>query len=150
MQPYSEKWPGQGPLSLVDGVHGAVYSDSYFQGFEFNDMDVVINLGEKKSIREVRVTMLQDIRSWIFFPEYVEFSVSHDGANFERVGSVRTVNEHERMDGTFLKNYAVTLEPTQTTFVKVKARNVGMCPAWHPGFAYKGKAWVFADEIVIR
>jgi hypothetical protein len=135
---------------MVDGARGATYFDTYFQGFEFNDMDVVIDLGGKKSIREVRVTMLQDIRAWIFFPEYVEFFVSHDGANFEHVGVVQTVNENERTDGTFLKDYAVTLENRVANFVRVRAKNVGMCPSWHIGFEYKGKAWVFADEIIVR
>jgi len=150
LQPYSEKWPGQGPLNLVDGIHGAAYFDTFFQGFEFNDMDVVIDLGGKKEIRELRVTMLQDIRAWIFFPEHVEFFVSHDGANFERVGDVRTVNENERTDGVFLKDYAITLEKRSANFVRVRGKNIGMCPPWHIGFEYNGKAWVFADEIVVH
>jgi hypothetical protein len=150
LQPYSEKWPGQGPLNLVDGTHGAVYFDTFFQGFEHNDMDVVVDLGGKKSIQEVRVTMLQDIRAWIFFPEYVEFFASHDGANFERIGEVRTVNKNERVDGVFLMDYAITLENRSTNFIRVKAKNIGMCPPWHIGFEYTGKAWVFADEIVVR
>jgi len=25
-----------------------------------------------------------------------------------------------------------------------------MCPPWHIGFEYHGKAWLFADEIVVR
>ncbi len=150
LQPYSEKWPGQGPLDLVDGHRGATYFDTYFQGFEFNDLDVVIDLGGRKRIREVRVGMLQDIRAWVFLPEHVEFFVSHDGANFERVGDVQTVNENERKDGVFMKEYAIALENRSTNFVRVKAKNVGMCPPWHIGFEYKGKAWLFADEVVIR
>ena len=150
LQPFSEKWPGQGPLNMVDGEHGATYFDGYFQGFEFNDMDVVVDLGGKKDIREIRVTMLQDIRTWILLPEYVEFFVSHDGANFEPVGTVTTVNENERKDGVFLKDYSVTMEKRSANFVRVHAKNVGMCPPWHIGYEYRGKAWVFADEIVVR
>jgi hypothetical protein len=150
LQPYSQKWPGQGQLNMVDGMRGATYFDGYFQGFEFNDMDIVVDLGGKKDVREIRVTMLQDIRTWIFFPEYVEFSVSHDGANFEPVGAVETVNENERKDGVFLKDYSVVLEKRSANFVRVHAKNVGMCPPWHIGYEYKGKAWVFADEIVVR
>jgi hypothetical protein len=150
LQPYSDKWPGQGPLNMVDGAHGATYFDGYFQGFEYNDMDVVVDLGGKKEIQEIRVTMLQDIRTWILLPEYVEFFVSHDGANFEPVGRIQTVNEDERKDGTFLKEYAVTMEKRPVNFVRVHAKNIGMCPPWHIGYEYKGKAWVFADEVVIR
>jgi hypothetical protein len=135
---------------MVDGARGATYFDTYFQGFEFNDMDVVIDLGGRRAIHDVRVTMLQDIRAWIFFPEHVEFFVSHDGANFERVGDVRTVNENEKKDGTFLKEYAVTLENGSANFVRVRAKNAGLCPPWHIGYEYRGKAWVFADEIIVH
>jgi hypothetical protein len=150
LQPFSEKWPGQGALNMVDGARGSTYFDGFFQGFEFNDMDVVVDLGGKKEIRDIRTTMLQDIRAWILLPEHVEFLVSHDGANFEPVGMVRTVNENERKDGVFLKEYAVTMEPRTVNFVRVRARNVGMCPPWHIGYEYRGKAWVFADEISVR
>ena len=148
--PYSDKWPGQGPLNMVDGMRGSTYFDSYFQGFEFNDMDIVIDLGGKKEIQDVRVTMLQDIRAWIFLPEHVEFFLSHDGANFEKVGDVKTANEHERTDGIFLKEYTVMLEKRPANFVRVRAKNVGLCPPWHPGFEYHGKAWLFADEVIIH
>jgi hypothetical protein len=150
LQPYSEKWPGEGPLTLVDGRHGSTYADGFFQGFEFNDMDVVVSLGGEKEIQGVSVTMLQDIRSWIFYPETVAFSVSADGTRFEDVGLVTTVNDHERMDGSYTKEYAVSFPKRTAGFVRVHARNTGMCPPWHIGYIYKGKAWLFADEISIR
>jgi len=150
LQPYSDKWPGQGPLNMVDGKRGAAYFDTYFQGFEFNDMDIVIDLGGKKPVHEVRVTMLQNTGVWIFLPERVEFFISHDGANFEKVGDLQTVNENDRKEGTFLKDYAINLDQKSANFVRVRAKNIGMCPPWHVGFEYHGKAWLFADEVVIR
>jgi hypothetical protein len=150
LQPYSEKWPGQGALNMVDGARGATYFDTYFQGFEFNDLDAVVDLGGKKEIGEISMTALQDIRAWIFFPRYVEFFISHDGANFEPVGTVQTVSDSERTDGTFLKTYTVTLDRRSANFVRVRAKNMGMCPPWHIGFEYNGKAWIFADEITVH
>jgi hypothetical protein len=150
LQPYSEKWPGEGVLTLVDGRRGSTFSDGRFQGFEFNDMDVVVSLGGAKDVQGMSVTMLQDIGSWIFFPVSVEFSVSSDGTRFENVGQITTVNEHERMSGSYAKEYAVSFENRRAGFVRVHARNVGMCPPWHIGYFYKGKAWLFTDEIVVR
>jgi hypothetical protein len=113
-------------------------------------MDIVIDLGGSRPVREIGVTMLQDIRTWIFFPEQVEFFLSHDGANFEKVGDIKTVNEHERTDGTFMKDYTIRLENRTANFVRVRAKNIAMCPPWHVGYEYHGKAWLFADEIVIH
>jgi hypothetical protein len=33
-------------------------------------------------------------------------------------------------------------------YVRVFARNLGVCPPWHLGRA--GKAWLFVDEIVVE
>ncbi|MGQ1788237.1 hypothetical protein [Saccharicrinis sp. GN24d3] len=33
-------------------------------------------------------------------------------------------------------------------YIKIKAKSVGQCPDWHPGKG--GKAWLFAEEIVIK
>jgi hexosaminidase len=37
--------------------------------------------------------------------------------------------------------------PSPARFVRVRARNVGICPSWHPGAGEK--CWVFIDEIVV-
>ncbi len=33
-------------------------------------------------------------------------------------------------------------------YIRVFAKNRGVCPHWHPGAG--GKAWIFADEIVVE
>ena len=135
---------------MVDGDRGGAYFDTYFQGFESNDMDVVIDLGGKKQLHEVRVAMLQDIRAWIFLPRVCRILRVTRRRQLRELGVVQTVNENERKDGAFLKEYSITLENRSANFVRVKAKNVGMCPPWHIGYEYKGKAWIFADEIGIH
>lgn len=150
LQPFSEKWPGQGVLNLVDGKRGTLYPDGFFQGFEQNDMDVIINLGGSREIESVSASVLQDIRAWIFFPEQVSFAVSVDGARFDPVGEVRLPNEFERKEGSYRKEYGVTFPKRTVAFIRVRAKNIGMCPPWHGGAEYKGKAWVFCDEVVVK
>ncbi len=33
-------------------------------------------------------------------------------------------------------------------FIKIAAKNIGVCPKWHPGSG--NKAWIFIDEITIK
>jgi hypothetical protein len=41
------------------------------------------------------------------------------------------------------------LQKTATArYVKIKAKNVGVCPAWHAGNG--GKAWIFVDELGVE
>jgi hypothetical protein len=150
LQPFSEKWPGQGVLNLVDGKRGSTYADGAFQGYEFNDMDVILNLGGARDVASVTASMLQDIRSWILLPEYVSISVSVDGARFDPVGEVRVTNENDRKDGVFPVEFTATFPKRTAAFIRVHAKNVGMCPPWHVGYEYKGKAWLFCDEVVVK
>ncbi len=42
----------------------------------------------------------------------------------------------------------VRAAPDRARYVRVRARSMGVCPAWHPGAG--DAAWVFADEIRVN
>jgi hexosaminidase len=89
---------------------------------------------------------LQDEGSWIFMPQQVDFFVSSDGTNYEKPMTV--LNEiPEQKEGPIIKEFSVTMKGEKVRFIKVVAKNRGVCPAWHPGAGQK--AWLFADEISI-
>jgi hypothetical protein len=58
------------------------------------------------------------------------------------VGEVRLPDEHERKDGVCKKDFGVTFPKRTAASIRVRAKNVGMCPLWHIGYESKGKAWV--------
>lgn len=45
-------------------------------------MEVIVDLGEVKEIKEIMVGFLQDTRAWIYYPKFVEFYSSLDGEEF--------------------------------------------------------------------
>ena len=47
-----------------------------------------------------------------------------------------------------IKDYSKKLSGVSTRFIKVVGKTIGKCPPWHLGAG--GKAWVFADEVVIK
>ena len=47
-----------------------------------------------------------------------------------------------------MKDYVSTFSQREARFVKVNAKNIGICPEWHPGSGNRG--WLFVDEIVIN
>jgi len=142
---YSHQYTGGGDQALVDGVRGGPdFRLGVWQGYEGNDMTVVLDLGKIKNIDSVRLGCLQDENSWIFFPELVEFSFSKDGTTFSKQIVVR--NEIPlQAPGGLLKEFAVKGEPAR--FIKVRAKSIGLCPPWHKGAG--GKAWVFVDELIV-
>lgn len=145
--PASEKYPVGGAVALTDGLKGGRDYHFNWQGFEETEMDAVVDLGEMKKIRSVSVDFFQDTNSWIWVPEQVEFFVSRDGGTFERIG-LQNRRTDERAAGAIIENFAVSLAPTPARLVKIKTKSRLQCPTWHKGAG--GKAWIFADEIVIE
>ena len=145
---FSNKYDAGGTFALVDGIQGTRnYSDGHWQGFEGDDMEVVIDLGESRSVSKISVGFLQRNPSWIFFPEWVAFSTSEDGSEFVEWGRVMNdVPDSEA--GTLVKNFQIRADKQSARYVKVRARNMGVCPPWHAGAG--GKAWIFVDEIVVE
>ena len=146
---YSNQYNAGGDEALIDGLRGPnSYPTGFWQGFQGQDFEALVDLGSIKQISNVSIGSIQDIKSWIWFPKDVEFFTSNDGQNFTSIGLLNndfSVNEY----GSFIKDFKVSLEkPISTKYIKVKATNFGKCPEWHLG--YGGETWLFFDEIVIE
>jgi alpha-L-fucosidase len=143
----SSKYPGSGPLGLTDGVKGDLnHEDPAWQGYEGTDLEAVVDLGSVKNIRRIGVDCLQNKDSWIFFPEYVEYSFSENGTEFS--GASRIVQKGAAVaQGAQRADFVLTVPGMRARYVKVVAKNIGVCPPGHPGAG--GRAWLFVDEIVI-
>jgi hexosaminidase len=111
------------------------------------DIEAVVDLGRIKRIRQLSVGFLQDNNAWIFMPEKVEYSLSKDGKQFSVDAVVPNVIPH-RQGGIIRKDFKAVISPTRARYVRIKAKNTGVCPSWHKGAG--GKAWIFADEIIIK
>ncbi len=135
-------------LTLRDGLRGSTsFNDGNWQGFHQNDFVAVIDLGETKSISNITTSFLQNTMSWIFFPTSVEFAVATDSIQFQSVGTTEipiALQNEERS----IKEVKQEFPSAEVRFIRVSAKNVGICPEWHTG---KGeKAWLFVDEIIVE
>ena len=80
-------------------------------------------------------------------PEVVEFAVSMDGKEFTDIGTA-TSDTPQKTPDKIIEDLSVIVEKQRARYVRVKAKNLGTCPPWHPGAG--GKAWVFVDEIMVE
>jgi len=143
----SPMYSGGGELALVDGLRGgADFRTGAWQGYEGVDLDAVVDLGATQTVRRITAGFLRNQNSWIFLPERVEYSISTDGAAFTKVAEWAP-GAPSAGDGDTIRNLASGAIDRSARFVRVYAKSIGVCPAWHPGAG--GKAWVFVDEIVI-
>jgi hexosaminidase len=142
-----ERYTGGGPFALVDGIRGTLtFSDGTWQGFHGKDLDAVIDLGTETDITRITVGCLETTRSWIFLPTEIEISVSTDGEAYASIWKdsfpVPTVLRAPK-----IMTYGGDMS-ARARYVRVRAKNIGACPGWHPG---KGDdAWLFVDEIMVE
>jgi hypothetical protein len=145
---YGSQYTGGGDFALIDGVRGAKnFTDGAWQGYQGQDMVAIVDLGRTQNVSKLGGGFLQDIASWIWMPRQIDFELSSDGKNFQPALTL-TNDVSEIAYGAIVKDFVGTIRPQQVRFVKIIARNIGPIPAWHPGAG--GKAWIFADEIIIE
>lgn len=148
VDPYKDKYSGGGKDALTDGNWGSRnFGDGRWQGFEGKDLDAIIDLGREIRVKSVRVGFLEDMNSWIFFPTSVEISLSLDGKDFQNAAAFSR-EIPSGMTSPSLEDFSTDLEELPARYVRVRAKNVGVCPPWHPGNG--GSAWLFADEIQVN
>ncbi|MEI8203993.1 MAG: family 20 glycosylhydrolase, partial [Bacteroidota bacterium] len=148
INPYSANYSASGANSLIDGQKGTNnFRDGIWQGFQKKDMEAIIDLKNAAKVQYISAGFLQSVPSWIFYPEWVEFSGSMDGKTYTSISKV--VNSISMKDeNTTTHDFETTFPPVTYRYIKVIAKSVGICPEWHNGAG--GEAWVFSDEIIIK
>ena len=145
---FNERYNGGGDVALTDGRLGTTYFQSgEWQGFEGNDLEAVIDLTKQTQLNNLSIGFLNDPNVWIFFPTEVIFSASDDGINFKQVVEIKN-NIPTTNQELMIKRFSAKVDNVKARYLKVFAKNIGVCPTWHKGAG--GKAWIFADEVTIE
>jgi hexosaminidase len=146
---YSERYPAQGAHALNDGLQGSPrFNDGMWQGFNGNNLDVVIELPDIVELHSVSLSCLQDQRAWIFLPEEVRFYTSDDGNVFQLIGANHNTIPQTTDSPVVQKFECRPVNLLKSKYIRVEGINIGKCPSWHEGAGEK--AWIFADEIIIN
>ncbi|MBK9570090.1 MAG: discoidin domain-containing protein [Chitinophagaceae bacterium] len=146
--PASDKYPGDGAFTLVNGVQNekGFARSKEFIGFSGADCEALIDLGSSQSINMVVVNLLRRNSSWIWRPQTAEVFGSGDGQNWH---SLKLTDDfEERKDGTGKGKMTLSFPATVTRYIKVLVTNWGTIPEGSPGAG--NKAWLFVDEIEVN
>jgi hexosaminidase len=146
--PFSDKYKAFGEKTLVNGITGSgAFDDGQWQGFEGTDMDVIIDLGSVTTVTGITTQFMAAAGSWLFLPQWVEFSLSEDGTGYTSAGRIETTLSPQEQ-GNRTESYFVSFPESGVRYVRVFAKGLITCPPWHSGAG--GKAWLFCDEIIIN
>ncbi len=145
--PVSKYYMADGPNSLTDGVRGTTAVGKYWHAFNGKDLIATIDLGAETSVQKITIGCLQHYVDWIFLPQSVTFQISNDGKIFTDAGTIKnTISPDEK--SSVIKDFTLDFPAQKAKFIRVTAKNLGVCPKGHPGEGQH--AWVFADEIIIQ
>ena len=160
---YSNQYASTGQNALIDGVQGGnEFRTGDYQGYWAQDLVTEISFTEPRILKEVGMSCLQDMKSWIFYPSEIIVEVSFDGTNFEALTPILTdkKNSSKLAGGSTIPYFNDYVGPTNTDFftptnstkpihkIRVRAKNFGKCPTWHLGAG--SDTWLFADELIFR
>ncbi len=134
---------------LVDGLQGSLNPiDGYWQAFEGNDLDVLLDLGEVVPVQTLFTTFLDGKGSIIIAPSTVVFEVSENGKDFSELEEIEREVVEQKDILVREKHVAVLNEPARVRYIRIKATNGRVCP---PGYLEEGMpAWLYIDEIVVE
>lgn len=143
----STNYRAEGNLSLFDGQRGSDnFKDGKWLGFEGDDVEIIVDLGTVKAIKQIRLSCMQNLGGWIFYPQQLTYELSQDGSAYTAAYTYQHQVTKEDSDG--FSEFPSVMKDIKARYIKVKARNVGVCPAWHDGSG--GKAWMFIDELLVE
>lgn len=145
---YNPQYTAGGDAGLLDGLYGDIdWRKGRWQGFQAQDFEAEIDLGKILAVNFVAANFLQDQKSWIFYPTQIEFYGSSDRKKWTLISS-QSMNKLGRDDERNTLTKISTKTKLQARYIRVKAKNFGKIPAWHPGAG--GDAFIFIDEIEIN
>ncbi|WP_299678165.1 GH92 family glycosyl hydrolase [uncultured Dokdonia sp.] len=147
---YANAYNAGGNDALIDGIRGtANFRTGTWQGYHDRDVIATVDLGKNQDITSIETNFLEDQGSWIFFPTEVELLVSSDGKNFKPYKSQKIATPTPT-DKVAIKTIKGEGKRSNIRYVKLIAKTLGPVPTWHKGHPYKGRSWVFVDEIAIQ
>jgi hexosaminidase len=142
----SDKYPGNsGAFGLVNGAMSetGINSDEWL-GWSGEDMEAIIDLGKEEQVTNVNEHVLDQRRSQVYAPAYLEAFSSVDGINFTSLGKTTEVVSQSSNMSTM----NIQFSPVAARYIKVVAKNYGKIPDGQPGAG--SAAWLFCDEIGVN
>ncbi|MGZ9584277.1 DUF4855 domain-containing protein [Paenibacillus marinisediminis] len=147
-KPANSGYPDSGNELTNGQFGGADFRNEQWQGYAGSDYPeersrtITFDLGQDKSIGQIKAHFLQDAAPGIYFPKNVVISVSSDGQSWGKLATVSQTPSQNGVSADFMKwNGAIDGVPGNPGADKVYARYVKV--------EFPINVWVFIDEIEV-
>lgn len=133
--------------ALTDGLYGGTTFVESWIGWEGEDGEFVLDMGEEKTFSSVSTDFLHQLGQWILLPRSVSYAYSSDNKNFMSLGTF-DFEEDRDVSVKFVQGKVCAASPVKARYIRVNVKSIGLCPSWHYGVGYP--AWFFLDEVVVE
>lgn len=133
--------------ALTDGLYGGTTFVESWVGWQGEDADFVLDMGEQKQVNKITTDFLHQLGQWILQPKSVAYYASDDNKNYRLLGT-HEFPEDRDISVKFVPATVTLSAPVQARYIRVVVKTLGLCPSWHYGVGYP--AWFFLDEVVVE
>lgn len=124
------------------------FRDGKWTGFNGNNIETTVDLGETKTISNVSVNCLEKFQDYILFPKKLKVYASNSKeSNFKKLGELKIKSEGPGSVG-IIKRFNLNFPEETAQYFKIIVENPKVLPVSHP--AAGSKSWIFVDEIMIQ
>ncbi len=144
-----KKYAKEDPQTLTDGSLGGSSFFANWLGFEGNDLEAVVDLGEVQEIKHASSGFLQVTNHIVFFPNEVTYWHSTDNKNFKKLGvaiNAKPISKESKVND--IEFFNIDFKPVKARYLKIRAKSVSKAPVWHNAAGLP--VWLFCDEIMVN
>jgi len=124
----------RGETLLVDGLSGSLsHKDGAWLGVEGGDLNAVVDLGRRRTVRRVAARFLEHPAAWIFLPTRVDVEISANGVTGP--GLLPANGRSKTISPSCAAARPICASRADRRYVRLAARGIGTCPAGHTGAA---------------
>ena len=141
----AEKYSGQGPYSLINGINGPEekYGGSEWLGFDEDDFEVEIGWETSMEVKNISMRFFKGEGQWIYLPSEVAMYAEDDHGDFKMISSLKDIATDSKV-----ASLRVETPNLNTMRLKITAKNYGIIPQGRQGAGHR--PWLFVDEIIIN
>ena len=87
---------------------------------------------------------------FFLFPSILKSETNSQIKNNEQFVQIKILDKVSSKNSELeIKTIKFKIPNNNYKYVKIIAKNLGKLPAWHLGYPYDGRSWIFVDEISI-
>ena len=146
--PSDPKYGSTGPKALFDLIKGENnFAGGQWLGYQNNDMEALAFFNKPVTIKELAVSTLSSVSSYIFPPLRIEVWGGTNPKDLKLIGTIAP-KQPAAYEAPQVVPFYLSFEPKTVQCIKLKAVPVSKLPKWHSGKGEKG--WAFIDEVFIN